>query len=600
MKHTLLKRAISLLLVCALLFSISTAVLGYTTSAWAKKEIDAAAQAGIIPDSMMDQNLSTRLTREEMCDIVVHTYEKMTGTTLYPSTLTHFSDTYSINVNIAADLGIVNGSTDGKFWPDNTITRQEFAQIVSNFYTALGWTVADMNPAEPEPDPEPTPEPDPEPTPEPDPDIPAASDFEDYDTVSRWAKAAADTVVGLGIIKGTNNQLMPLNTTSREEALIMMLRSYKYMMNHLGLPLPTGNTVAAETTADPEAPLQATSPSYHCSNWAKTELAEAVSYGIIPASLLSADLTQQITREEICYSSVLCFMAITDTAGDPESTDHFTDTNDPMINLAFELGLVRGTPGGTFMPYELMNREQLFVIITNLLQVTGWQAPAAVPATAASETAPALDTANRAVDLTEVFNDAAEISRWAQSAVSLMYEVGIIKGDAYGNMHPLSPTSREEGIVMFLRAYQYIQPWYNKNPITSLQGPTQIDEDVKDLILFAMQFEGYPYVWAGQSPAGFDCSGFIWYIYKDAGYSVNRTAASLTKNGTHVEYNQLRPGDIICFWNNAHTEIGHVGLYIGHGKIIHAQSSSTGVCVSDVTPGSYYYNRYYEARRIIT
>ncbi len=114
----------------------------------------------------------------------------------------------------------------------------------------------------------------------------------------------------------------------------------------------------------------------------------------------------------------------------------------------------------------------------------------------------------------------------------------------------------------------------------------------------AMKYLGVPYVWAGTSPSGFDCSGLVYYVYKENGYSINRTAASIYQNGTSVDKSELQVGDAICFTNSSYSTIGHVGIYIGGGQFIHASSGSGSVVISDLS-SSYYTNHYYGARRIV-
>ena len=64
---------------------------------------------------------------------------------------------------------------------------------------------------------------------------------------------------------------------------------------------------------------------------------------------------------------------------------------------------------------------------------------------------------------------------------------------------------------------------------------------------YALQFVGYPYVYGGSSPSGFDCSGFTSYVYRQFGYSLNRSAASQLSNGTPVSMSELQPGDLVLF-----------------------------------------------------
>ncbi len=118
------------------------------------------------------------------------------------------------------------------------------------------------------------------------------------------------------------------------------------------------------------------------------------------------------------------------------------------------------------------------------------------------------------------------------------------------------------------------------------------------IVDYAKQFLGVPYVWAGTSPKGFDCSGLVHYCYKENGYTINRTAASIYSNGVAVDRSELQPGDVICFTNSGYGYIGHVGIYIGDGQFIHA-SSGKGCVTTNSLSENYYNNHYYGARRIV-
>ena len=112
---------------------------------------------------------------------------------------------------------------------------------------------------------------------------------------------------------------------------------------------------------------------------------------------------------------------------------------------------------------------------------------------------------------------------------------------------------------------------------------------------YALQYVGYPYVYGGEDPSGFDCSGFMQYVFAHFGYSINRTATAQLQNGYYVDRNDLKPGDIIYFGSGS--VASHVGLYIGDGKFVHAQGSSTGVVISSLSE-TWYDNRYLCAHRI--
>lgn len=118
----------------------------------------------------------------------------------------------------------------------------------------------------------------------------------------------------------------------------------------------------------------------------------------------------------------------------------------------------------------------------------------------------------------------------------------------------------------------------------------------EQIVAFAEQFLGTPYVWAGSSPSGFDCSGFVSYVFKNFGYTVNRTAASMYTNGVAVDKSELQIGDAVFFASSSES-IGHVGIYIGDGEFIHSSSGCGYVTISGLNE-SYYSRMYVGARRI--
>ncbi|HGG0417084.1 NlpC/P60 family protein [Clostridium botulinum] len=109
----------------------------------------------------------------------------------------------------------------------------------------------------------------------------------------------------------------------------------------------------------------------------------------------------------------------------------------------------------------------------------------------------------------------------------------------------------------------------------------------QDIVNYAKQFQGVPYVWGGKSPSGFDCAGFVYYVYKNAaGIELpGDTYGQITK-GTPVSQSNLQPGDLVF----PHT--GHVGIYVGNGQMIHAPKTGDVVRIAPVYG-------FYAGRRII-
>jgi cell wall-associated NlpC family hydrolase len=109
----------------------------------------------------------------------------------------------------------------------------------------------------------------------------------------------------------------------------------------------------------------------------------------------------------------------------------------------------------------------------------------------------------------------------------------------------------------------------------------------------AMQYLGVPYVWGGSAPSGFDCSGFVMYVYSQVGVSLPHNAAAQFGSGVAISRDQLEPGDLVFF-----NGLGHVGLYIGGGQFVHAPHTGDVVKVSSLSD-SWYAATYVGARRIL-
>lgn len=157
----------------------------------------------------------------------------------------------------------------------------------------------------------------------------------------------------------------------------------------------------------------------------------------------------------------------------------------------------------------------------------------------------------------------------------------------------IETTSRSSNTVTETKKTQ-TTPQVKEEPAKSV--PSNPSGDA--IVAYAKSFLGYRYVYGAAGPNAFDCSGFVQYVYKHFGYSLNRTATTQSKNGVAVSKSNLQPGDIIIFKNTAKTAIGHVGIYIGNNQFIHASNSRTGVIISSLATKAYQ-ERYIQARRIL-
>ena len=124
---------------------------------------------------------------------------------------------------------------------------------------------------------------------------------------------------------------------------------------------------------------------------------------------------------------------------------------------------------------------------------------------------------------------------------------------------------------------------------------------VDKVLNFAHQQLGKPYVWGAQGPNSFDCSGLIYYVYKNAAnITLPRTSVEQSKFGTTVSKSNLKAGDLVFFDTNGPNNgaVSHVGIYAGEGQLIHASSSNKKIVKVNMET-SYWNNTYVVAKRVL-
>ncbi len=130
----------------------------------------------------------------------------------------------------------------------------------------------------------------------------------------------------------------------------------------------------------------------------------------------------------------------------------------------------------------------------------------------------------------------------------------------------------------------------------SVPANVGLTKDVKALLAEADRYKGVPYVFGGNTPRGFDCSGYTKYVFAKAGITLPRLADEQYEVGQNVSRSNLRPGDLV-FFETYEPGASHSGIYVGNGKFISA-TTSRGVAIADLDSG-YWHERYLGARRVM-
>lgn len=154
----------------------------------------------------------------------------------------------------------------------------------------------------------------------------------------------------------------------------------------------------------------------------------------------------------------------------------------------------------------------------------------------------------------------------------------------------LAPTTKQPAQIVTNTA--------SASPSTSTAAAPATSSVGQQIVSTAMKYVGFPYAWAGTTPAGFDCSGFVYYVVnKVIGGGFSRDISAQATSGAYVDAKNLQPGDLVFFQNTYQWGLSHVGIYIGNGQFVSAENESTGVAVANMWD-SYWGSRYYTARRI--
>ena len=581
MKRTKLFSVVCLVLALLMLSQTVLISSAYgSCSSWAKSQLDEIDAIGLIPASLESADMTTNITRQELCEMAVLAYRRITGrNNLTPDKTTYFKDTKNPDICLAYELGIVSGYDNGNFGPNDKLTRQELFQIIYTLFKSVGWSEDEVQEM--------------------------FKTFLDYKQVGDWAVESTKIMLELGITSGTGgNYITPGGTTTVEQALCMLERAYDYGRYYFADIM--GEFTGIDPATLPERPTEENIPKTHtyssCSGWAALGVGVMEYWGLVPQSLNGLDFGKKnITREQFCEAVVLCYQKLTGDTSAPMQTGYFKDSKNPSVCRAYELQIVSGYTDKTFRPGNSITRQEMFSMILNLLKSIGWE------------------KYDNEHELFAQFSDEKSIANWARPAAKIAIELEIVKGDGAGKLMPTANCSREQAAIMFYRGFRYIDLWYSEHPLNPETYPGHIAVDnpnAQKAVDLAYSKLGCRYVYGTQGPNTFDCSGLVYWIYHtQLGYSMGRTATAQWKNGIQISFDishpgrALKPGDLVYFRTSpGSSSIGHIGIYVGatyNGKdtpygefsFIHAANSNSGVIWGNLNT-DYYRSRIYGARRI--
>lgn len=581
-------RSISLVLALVLIVGMIPTASAYTADPWAQEEVGKMDELDLIPDSLASADLTKNITRLDMCRIAVLAYEELTGREI-PLPVEHpFPDTTDPAVEKAHWVGLVKGSTDGQFHPDNNLTRIDFFAFVGQFLEAIGYPVSDS----------------------------AYGDltvFSDCGTLPQWATDYTRLTVGIGVVKGTSESAPTLSwasTATAQQAICMFYRAY---------------SAASEQELDPPEIAPVPVAYENLSTWAEESVMTMDELGLVPTSVKYSSMRGSITRLDMCrivMNTYKNLWGITDADMGPIDESPFTDTDDVDVVNAYRLEIVSGDGNGSFRPNDPITRQEFFKITQNFLEAIGY-----------------LHDDDVMISLDD-YIDGSEFASYAQAPARVLIALGIVNGsseietDESGKtvtVIRLNPTDEivcEQALAIFYRAHNFALTWKpsednssdsnddnNDNSDDATEPPTEDNRteeelsQIEQVIKLALEIEAnddYWYVWGGNDPSdgGFDCSGFVFYVYKATGVRTDLYQPcsnqwnTLGGWDTVIPRDELQPGDLLFFWDDSRTGFQHVGMYIGDGKMVHASNSRVGIIISDINE-PYYLGRYMGAQRVV-
>jgi len=377
------------------------------------------------------------------------------------------------------------------------------------------------------------------------------------------------------------------------------------------------------------------------SSWASDEYFEAVDGGYITEDLMYGQ-QDPITREEFTKLIIGTYEKVMgEIVNITEDDNPFGDTDSLAVVKAYKMGIVSGTSATTFSPDEYVNREQMIVIFVRMNRaieirsdqwilnyrdialeyddidmVHDWAYESfqvgvfnkLISGVGDNRLGPNdLTTKEQTVvlnfRLVKKILDNEDLKEYAEVVTNtdskdLSGETGYVTVDVL-NMRSTPDLSSSGNIIRKLKLYEEVElldkdgEWYHvyasgneegyvySEYIRIYQQDVDLDQSelVTEVIDYAKQFQGTPYLYAGTSlTKGIDCSGYTQKIFEPFGIHLNRSSSGQYSNGISITRDELEPGDLIFYGYGG--RVSHVAIYIGNNKVIHA-NTTYGVSITD-------------------
>ena len=315
-------------------------------------------------------------------------------------------------------------------------------------------------------------------------------------------------------------------------------------------------------------------PEASAQSWARLQPApEQLPTTRVAADPIAAPLTR-LGMSQLLMDGYRTLTGINDEElGTPEMM--FLDTDNTDVLNAYALDLVSGRSAGMFDPMAGVTRQDYFTACVELLTTVGYPYVQDIE-----------------VDLNE-YADGGEILAYAAQPIRALRCLKLIEADEHGTLEPAREITGEEAMAVRDRLVEFYSAW-EENPV---EPQRYLGEDVAE---YALRYVGCRYVSGGHGPKVFDCSGFVYYVYKHFGYDLKPGARNQwSALDERVKKSELLPGDLLFFSRSGRASgIFHVGIYIGDGQFVHAANSRKGLIVTDIDD-AWYANRYLGAKRAI-